>query len=369
MNSEFNFTVMTKELQKALSIAIKNVRPKPTVPMLANIHFIADNDRLEIQAVEATESVAVIIDAEVEVQGEFVVDAKLMTNIIDHIDEEKVLISKEKDKGQLEIQSGWNVTNINVVPVLEYPRFPDAEPEKTIRISKEDLDRMINKTVFACSTDHTRPIFTGAYINFSEGEVMVAASDSRVLAITRKDSENAMAGLSAIIPAKVLNNVQSIEGKKAEIDISFADSRVIFTCNKTKIVSNVINGKYPNVQQVIPKEWATTINVDREKLLKAVERLKVFSENDLKAITLDIQTEQIFLTTNSEKGMGHEAVPATINGEPVKIAFNIRYLNNVLRKMPTNNITIRVKSSISPTLITENEDEDTKYIISPIRVA
>lgn len=369
MNSELSFTVMTKDLQKALGIAIKNVRTKPTVPMLANIHFIAKEDRLEIQSVETTESVAVIVDAEITTPGEFVVDARLVSNIVDHIDEESVLISKEKDSRQLQIQSGWNVTNINIVPVLEYPRFPEAEPEKTVKISKEDLDKMINKTVFACGTDNTRPIFTGAYINFSEGEVMVAATDSRVLAISRKDNDGTIEGLSAIIPAKVLSNVQSIDGKKKDIDISFADSRVIFTCNKTRIVSNVIDGKYPNVNQVIPTEWATVINVDREKFLKAVERLKVFSENDLKAITLDIQNEQIFLTTNSEKGTGHEAVPATISGEPVRIAFNIRYINNVLRKMPTNNITMRVKSSVSPTLITENEDEDTKYIISPIRVA
>ena len=369
MNSEFNFTVMTKDLQKALNVAVKNIRVKPTVPMLANIHFIAKDDKVEIQAVEATESIAVIIDAEISISGEFVVDAKLITNIIDHIEEESVLISKEKDKGNLQIQSGWNITNINIVPVLEYPRFPEAEAEKTVSINKEDLDKMINKTVFACSTDTTRPIFTGAYINFSDGEVMIAASDSRVLAISKKDSENKVAGLSAIIPAKVLNNVQSIDGKKKDIDISFTDSRVIFTCNKTRIVSNIINGNYPNVNQVIPKDWVTVVNVDREKFLKAVERVKVFGENDLKAITLDIQNEQIFLTTNSEKGMGHEAVPAIVTGEPVKIAFNIRYLNNVLRKMPTNNITMRVKSSVSPTLITENEDEETKYIISPIRVA
>lgn len=369
MNQEFSFTVMTKDLQKALGVAIKNIRPKPTVPMLANIHLIANENKLEIQAVEATESIAVILDAEVEVPGECVVEAKLMANIVDHIDEERLFFSKEKDKGELQIQSGWNVTSINVISAEEYPKFPDAEPEKTIRLNKEDLDKMIGKTVFACSTDNTRPVFTGAYITFEEGEMMVAASDSRVLAISKKNSDNNITGFSAIIPAKALNNVQSIEGKKKEIEISFADTRVIFACNKTKIVSNVINGSYPNVMQVIPKDWTTVVEVDREKFIKAVERVKVFGENDLKAITLDIQKEQIFLTTTSEKGRGHEAISAKVEGEPIKIAFNIRYLNNVLRKMASDNITMRVKSSIAPTLITANEDEETKYIISPIRVA
>lgn len=369
MNQEFSFTVMTKDLQKALSVAIKNIRPKPTVPMLANIHLIASENKLEIQAVEATESIAVILDAEVEVPGECVVEAKLMANIVDHIDEERLFFSKEKDKGELQIQSGWNVTSIKVVSVSEYPSFPDARPENTVSIDKEELDKMIGKTIFACSTDNVRPVFTGAYITFNEGEIMLAASDSRVLAISRKNNDNTMEGISAIIPAKVLSNVQSIDGKKKEIEISFVDTRVIFSCNKTKIVSNVISGNYPNVTQVIPKDWATTIEIDREKLLKAVDRVKVFGENDLKAITLDIQKEQIFLTTNSEKGRGHEAISARIEGEPIKIAFNIRYLNNVLKKMTTDSITIRVKSPVSPTLITGNEDENTKYIISPIRVA
>ena len=369
MNQEFSFTVMTKDLQKALGVAIKNIRPKPTVPMLANIHLIASENKLEIQAVEATESIAVILDAEVEVPGECVVEAKLMANIVDHIDEERLFFSKEKDRGELQIQSGWNVTSIKVVSVSEYPSFPDARPENTVSIDKEELDKMIGKTIFACSTDNVRPVFTGAYITFNEGEIMLAASDSRVLAISRKNNDNTMEGVSAIIPAKVLSNVQSIDGKKKEIEISFVDTRVIFSCNKTKIVSNVISGNYPNVTQVIPKDWATTIEIDREKLLKAVDRVKVFGENDLKAITLDIQKEQIFLTTNSEKGRGHEAISARIEGEPIKIAFNIRYLNNVLKKMTTDSITIRVKSPVSPTLITGNEDENTKYIISPIRVA
>ena len=95
MNQEFSFTVMTKDLQKALGVAIKNIRPKPTVPMLANIHLIANENKLEIQAVEATESIAVILDAEVEVPGECVVEAKLMANIVDHIDEERLFFSKE----------------------------------------------------------------------------------------------------------------------------------------------------------------------------------------------------------------------------------------------------------------------------------
>ena len=148
MNQEFSFTVMTKDLQKALGVAIKNIRPKPTVPMLANIHLIANENKLEIQAVEATESIAVILDAEVEVPGECVVEAKLIAKIVDHIDEERLFLSKEKDKGELQIQSGWNVTSINVISAEEYPKFPDAEPEKTIRLNKEDLDKMIGKTVF-----------------------------------------------------------------------------------------------------------------------------------------------------------------------------------------------------------------------------
>ena len=369
MNEEMKFEVNTKALKRALVTVSKILKSKPTVPMLANVHFIAAEDELEIQAVEVTESISVKIEAGVEQPGEFVVDPKLLLGIIEHVDEVDVVFTKDKEKGQVQLQSGWNLTNINVISVEKYPKIPDHEVEQVMTLKKEEFDRLINTTIFACSNESKNPVFTGAKLSIMEGKFTIAASDTRMLAISRCQATAMEKDVSVIVPAKILASIQSLENKAEEIEIRLGKSSAVFVYDNTKIFSNLISGNYPDVEKIIPTRWETTISVDREKLMKAIERVKVFTENGNNTLRIDIDKEQIFLTAVSDKGTGHESVPATVEGEAKKIAFNAKYLNSIMKKVPAESINIMLNTSVSPALIVEKDAVDTRFVLSPIRVA
>lgn len=374
MEEKLELYLDTKELIKALEFTTKVLKGRPTSEIYAFNKFIANGDKVDIEAVEMYEAAKTSIKAQINGTGEFIIDPKQLLIMVKNVDIDEIIITKEAEKNYIEIQSGWNITNMPIGNIESYPDFPNINDTQEIEFDTEELKELIERASFACSTDEARPVFTG--IELDTEKAQIAASNTHMLAISSfKANHKPENSKKIIIPAKTLDKLVKTTIKDKTVKINFNNTNLYITFDNTTLVSRLIDGTYPDVNRVIPKNSKIKCKIPKKAFEKMLNRIKVFSDNDNNIIKIEINNKEktLILSASSQKGSSKEAIKLedliTDNEkENFKIAFNANYITEITKRIKEDNMVMLLNTSVSPAIIAENEYSNNKYIVTPLRM-
>ncbi len=360
-----------QNLNKALQTVQKAIATKPTTPILSGIHIQTVENKVIIQANDLNMAIASTIDADIFEPGEIVVSGRMITELVRKLPGEAVLISNNKENNTIIIESGKSKNSLLAMNEEDYPKFPTFEEEKSIDIPDDKLKELIKKTIFACSNDEARPLFTGILIDVKDGKATFVGTNTHRLAIKTLtiDTEETM---NIIIPSKVLVEIaRNLNGDAPSlVNIAMLNNQIRVSIDNTVIVSRLIEGKFPDYKRVIPPKFSIKTNVNTSELAGAVERVSLFStESEYSIVKVSVSENELTINSSSpEVGTGHEIIPCTTEGNDLNVAFNSRYVLDILKNIDAENVTLSMNTSLSPVCVTSSEEEDYTYIVTPVRV-
>lgn len=361
-----------KDLLKGLLIASKAISSNNTLPILNNILIKAEGQKLYFSATNLEIAVEFFISAEIKNEGSLTIPAKIITNYVSFLKNEKIeLTSKESN---LLIKSINSNTEINGLPSSEYPSIPKTDQTSYFKIKSEDLKKAIKQVVFAASFSSTRPVLSGVFLNIKNQEVKLVATDSYRLSEKKIQVENKVdQEIKSIIPAKTIYELLrliELEEETQEIEIINSSNQILFKIGNILLTSRLIEGVYPDYEQIIPKNVKTIINLNSEEFILTLKRINLFAKENNNNIKLEINSTGLLEISTSLTQIGSEKsiIQTKIKGEENKIALNSQYLLDILTTLNTEEVTLELNEKINPVVIKSKDIEDFIHIIMPLKL-
>lgn len=362
------FKCEKSKLQEAISIAQKAVTGKSTMPVLEGIYIRAENSGITMIGTDTDLSIETKLIGSVEIEGSIVVDSKLFGEIIRKLPNDEVEIASiEGNAIEINCQkSSFNLLHMNAA---DYPSLPKINEEKVFIVPQNILKNMIRGTIFAVAQDETRPILTGVLFEVKDRKLNMVALDGYRLALRSEflDSEH---DISSVIPGKTLSEVSKIlEDSSENVNITFTNNHILFNLGKTKVISRLLEGEYIKYSSIMPTEYNLSIVAKKNELLNCIERASLMAkEGNTNLIKLNIQEDDLVITSNSQLGKVREEMNIILQGQPLQIAFNSKYLIDMLKIMEEEEIVMEFSSSVSPCIVKNKDVDNCRYLVLPVRL-
>ena len=361
-------SVTQENLAKALSNISRVALARNELAILNNILLRTDGNRLLIAATNLEISSTQYIGTKIEKPGSITIPARLITDFITSLPNETVELEVKDD--HLHIKSGNFSSIINGTVADEFPELPKIDEENSVlyQVSTDDFKKAVSQTIIASSSDSTRPVLTGVYWHSHDGELYLAATDGYRLA--EKKLSKIKDEISAIIPTSTLQEVIRSLSDNEQISIYFDNTQVGFKTTSIEIISRLIDGKFPDYQQLIPKNNDTDIDINKSDLNRITKIASLFAKDSGGGITLTASSEDSLLSIHSiasELGENTSAASATITKDG-EVTLNSRYLLEALGVVSGEKLQFSFSGKLSPCLLREKQkDPDFLYIIMPMK--
>jgi len=379
-------SVLQENLAKGLSIVGRAVATKSTLPVLSNIMLSTDQGRLKLSATNLEIGINCWVGAKVEDDGSITVPARLLSEYVGNLPNDKIDMELVLRTHTLNLACARVKTNIKGIDAEEFPLIPVVTDKPTLVIQPELLKEMIAQVAFAAATDESRPVLAGVLASFdgAAGTFTMAAADGFRLSVRTASLPNgAGAKLDVIIPARTLNEVARILASidtandgAVEITVTPNKSQVLFHMNDVDVVSRLIEGQFPNYQQIVPKTSKTRSLLTTADFLRSTRRASIFARDSANVIRLSLtpgdEVAPGRLTINAtaaEVGDNEEEMDAIVEGEAINVAFNARYLADVLGIIGTTQVSLETASPSSPGVLRPAGSEaQFTHVIMPMHV-
>lgn len=363
-----NIICSKQKLQEGISIVTKAITGKTTMPVLEGIYIKATKEGLTLIGSDIDVSIETKVEADVIQEGSIVIDSRIFSEIIRKLPNSEVKIEiSENDLIQITCEK--SVFNLVFMNSSDYPSLPSINEDISVEVPQNLLKNMIKGTSFAIAQDETRPILQGILFEVKNKELNLVALDGYRLAVRNEllDVDN---NIEVVIPGKTLNEVSKIlEDNNDIVKITFTNNHILFNINNTKIISRLLDGKFVNYVSLLPQEYKLLVNVKKQELQQGIERASLMAKDgNSNLIRLDVQEDILVITSNSQLGKVREEVNINLQGEGVQIAFNSRYLLDVLKNMEDDDVVIEMTSSVSPCVIKGRNSNSSKYLVLPVRL-
>jgi len=292
------------------------------------------------------------VPAEIIQEGSITIPAKKLHDIVRELPEGEVEVTVAKNNA-VNIKSGRAYFKIMGLSKEDYPPFPEIKDENAIEIEQALIKESLSLTIFASSNDETRYVLNGVLLLIEGNKCKLVATDGRRLAYVEREFENPnKQSCQMIIPAKALHEIVKILAWEGTVKIVPTKNQVIFDFGETVVVSKLIEGNFPNYEQVIPKEEKTKLCIKREEFLQSVRRAALLTSADSPAVKLDFLKNKILLSSRSPNlGESKEEIAAEVNGEQLSIGFNPQYMTDVLKHLDVENIEFSLTDPDKPGLV------------------
>lgn len=358
-----------KLLSQKINICQKAISNKSNNEILKGALLIAKNNQLKLIGYDLEIAIeAKLNSVEIIREGEIVINSKLFGEIIRKLP--NTLIEIEVKDNIVSIKYNDSKFEIKGENAKEYPQLPQLENKKKYLISQELLKSMIKQTVFAISTDTTKPVLTGELLELSENKISLVAIDGYRLAVKSCTVDNNLDYNKTIIPGKSLNDINSILTGLEDVSVEFNEKHAIFNLEDIRIITRVLDGEFIDYKKLLPKEYNTKIKVNNKEFLESIERASLLSQSDKNnLIKLSIKENKILITSNSDKGNICESIEMKLEGDSLDIAFNSRYLIDGLKNIESEYIYMEFTSNINPCIIRPVDDTDYIYLLLPVRIS
>ena len=367
------------ELLSALQRIQGVVEKRNTMPVLSNILLEAGKGQVTFFGTDLEIGIKDAHPADVSEEGGIAVSARKLYEIIRELPEGTVRLTTT-EKNVLQVEAGKSEFRVMGLPPQEFPAIPTVEPEQLIPINRKVLTELIRKTIFAVGDNDARYILNGLLLTLHVGDqkqqIRLVGTDGHRLAVIERDLPQGEDGklkpqeATAIIPKKAAIEIKKLlEESEEEPELGIGRSQLIFRRGQVLLFTRLMEGSYPNYQQVIPKDTEKQTAVDRGMLEGALRRVSLMSKEKTHAIRISLESGAMVLSSsNPEVGEAREAVPVAYTGEGFTTGFNARYLLDVLGAIDADKAVFEFKEAVSPWLIKQEGDKGYLCVVMPMRV-
>jgi DNA polymerase-3 subunit beta len=372
-------TVLQENLSRGLSTVSRAVSPRSTLPVLSNILIASDEGRLRLSATNLELGITCWIGAKIEEEGSTTVPARTFADLVGTLPPEQVNLNLNTGTQVLNVHCGASNTEIKCIDAQEFPPLPVPDMEGAIPVNVADLKDMIAQVVFAASVDEARPVLMGVMVVVEKDVITMASADGFRLSVRKGIlSQPAVQPFTAIIPARALNELARVAGDGNEI-ISMVmpkgRGQVIFRMKEVEVVSQLIDGTFPDYEQIIPRSYKTRTILSTLALLKACKQAEIFAREGSNVARFNIKTSSesepgsVEISAQSEEtGSNETVVAATVDGVSLLIAFNVKYLREVLEVVKSPNVALETSAANAPGVVRPVGDENFLHVIMPMHL-
>ena len=372
--------VKQQQLAHSVSMVSRAVSPRSTLPVLANILVKTDDGRLRLSATNLELGITSWIGARIEGEGAITVPARTFTDLISNLPSENVTLTLDNSTQTLNVRCGTSETNIKGIDAEEFPPIPEPNLDNGVPLNVINFKEMVQQVAFAASTDEARPVLTGVLLKLEEDKITMAATDGFRISIREDAISNPISSpMEAIIPARALVELARIIGGSQEnLIMTFPPDRgqVIFHMDNLELASQLIEGSFPDFRAIIPQNFKTHTLLSTNGLLKACKQAEIIAREGTNVARLNIipETDEsspgtLEISAHSEQtGSSEVMVDAAVDGVPLLVAFNVRFLREVLEVVKSDNVWLETNAANTPGLIHPQGDEHFKHIIMPMHI-
>ncbi|ABX07931.1 DNA polymerase III, beta chain [Prochlorococcus marinus str. MIT 9211] len=375
------------ELNSALQLVSRAVASRPTHPVLANILLTADagTGRLSLTGFDLNLGIQTSLTASVEVSGATTLPAKLFGEIVSKLSSDSPinLVSDELgEKVNLTSKSGtYQMRGLNAD---DFPELPLVQTGASLQINPLIFANALKSTLFASSSDESKQILTGVHLIFDGNILQAAATDGHRLAVLNLEDAinlnsstnlNTNDKIEVTLPAKSLREIERFIGNyknEEKISLFYDSGQVVFTALNQVVTTRILEGDYPNYNQLIPESFSNILEFDRKPFISALERIAVLADqhNNVIKISKEPSSDLVKITADAQDvGSGVESIPVKFNGDNFQIAFNVRYLLEGLRVFEEDKICLRCNLPTTPAILSSIDDQNTFiYLVMPIQI-
>jgi DNA polymerase-3 subunit beta len=375
---------LQENLAKGLSIVGRAVSPRSTLPVLGNVLLATDEGRLKLSATNLEVGINCWIGAKVEEEGAITVPARTFIDLVGALPPDRVDMELITRTQTLNLRAGRSEANIKGIDAQEFPLVPvpkdDGRPEAGgIPIEPDVLRTAVEQVTLAAATDESRPILTGVLAKFEDSQLTLAAADGFRLSVRTVSLPQSISDpFSIIIPARALVELGRISGEQKDpviITVTPTRNQVLFQLTNIVLVSQLIDGNFPDYRQIIPHDRTTHTVVDTVALLKACKTAHIFARDAAHISRLHVKPGSelapghvIVSATSAETGDDVSELDASIEGEEIEIAFNVKFLIDVLAVVGTPQVALDTTTSSSPGVIRPIGEVDFTHVIMPMHL-
>ena len=357
------------DLSQAVMKVSKAISIKTTNPILEGIKLSVKGDNLTLSATDLEIAIEKTIVSDTFMEGQIVVPGKLFAEFVKKLENEEQVEIVLESEGKLKIVYGTSEVFLSVLSADQFPTIEKTENENAFSLLQKDFKDIINKTVFSCSTDESRPILKGCLFEVNGEELTCVAIDGFRLAVAKKKVKNASSNFSVVVPARSLNEIcRLLENDDEEITFINEKNKFMIEVEGTVFITRLLEGNFVNYKQIIPSDFITTVKVSRNGFLNSLERANVVAKEAKNIVKLDIKENYINILANSESGNINENVIINLDGKDLSIAFNSKFICDALKAAGDDFVNIYLNSPISPCVIKPYSGEEYLYLILPIRI-
>lgn len=355
-------------LVEKLGVVARAVSVRPTVQILSGISLTAAEGQLSLAATDMELSLRTSLGADVDSGGTVVVPGRLLVDIARLLPAGNVEVEHKPEEGRVSVRSGSASYSLHTHAAEDFPRLPDVGAAQTFPVAREALLETVSRVSRSASRDESRPVLTGVLVRFSEGKLVMAATDSYRLAVKETALGEAVPELEAIVPARALTELGRIAAGADEVELGVHENHVVFVAGDATLTTRRIDGQFPDYRQLIPEEFEHEVALPRAEVLEVVRRIAVMAQRNLPLRLRFAEGELTVSAQAQDVGEASESMPVLFTGEPLEIGFNAEFLRDGIESVEAEEIQLRLISPLRPGLIRSDAD-DFQYLIMPIRLA
>jgi DNA polymerase-3 subunit beta len=385
------FVCTQHDLNVNLALVSRAVSTRPNHPVLANIKIEAttEPEQITLTGFDLSLGIQASFSARVEEDGILTLPAKLLNDIIAKLPSGDITLDDEAGENLVTIASASGRYQVRGMGAEEFPELPSIEDGDTNQLSATAFIDGLKGSLVACSQDETKQILTGVYLKVEPERLEFAATDGHRLGIvevypseteaTDETDESAIAVTETVgsfevtVPAKALRELEKMLGSRQEkdrLELQLEQGQVVFAWGDQKLTTRTLEGKYPDYRLLIPKQFQRQITLDRKQLLSSLERIAILADQaNLVKFSIDSGKGEISLSVEAaDRGSGRESLPAQISGADLDIAFNVKYLMDGLKTLPTQEIVINLNGPLEPVILTPLGGLKMTYLVMPVQL-
>jgi len=369
------FSLLQENLSKALSHLSRFTSGKVQLPILSHLLISSDSGRLKISATNLEFALSYWVGAKIESEGTFCVPARELTEFVSYLPSGKLDFELDANK-LLKLQADKAQSTFTTTGTDDFPELLTLNSDLSFDLESELLRSTITQIAFAASTDDTRPVLTAIYCLFTSDKLTLVATDGFRLSLKEIKLVNPIQvpddkPLIFLIPAKSLQEIAKIA--KLNSNIRFGPTRsgneLIFQLEDSELSTRLIEGDYPDYQRIIPDSFSTKVYLNRQEFAQAIKLASVFAKESANVIKLSLKQNTLDLSSNAPQlGQNKATIDARIEGEPLDIAFNYKFISDYLSVAKGEEVIIELNESLTPALFRDQADPSLTHIIMPVRL-
>jgi len=362
-------TCARKDLHEGVQAAARAVSARTSLPILGHLLMNAEEGKLRIAATDLEIGMECVVEARVQEQGVLTVPARMLTEVLATLPDADVSISCD-ESNVVSLNCGTSDFTILGLPPEEFPMLPEVKEEVSFSIESEVLREGIRKTSFAISQDESRAILTGVLLEVNANSLKMVATDTYRLCVLDCSLIESEGSINAIVPGRAMNELSRIlpEGE-GTVHVTLSGSQIMFKVGDSVLISRLIDGQFPNYEKVIPGDYNKKLTIPTELFLQSVRRASIVARENSNRAILRTDNGTLVVTAESGKlGKAREEVEVVREGDDMRMAFNARYLMDVLGVIDTEAVEMELTGEVSPAVVRPQGQENYIYVLMPMQI-